>query len=145
MKSRTTRLLRSVALTAVAAVALGPLAPAAAGAASPASAAMVVASPGYLERDGRCRFGGEWQLDVERMPRGRIRIDFEVDEVGRRQRWQVFVSDNGRRVAAATRFTRLGGDFQIRRRTLNRRGRDRIAASAVNTSTGNRCSGFIRF
>jgi hypothetical protein len=145
MKSRTTRLLRSVALTVAGAVALGPLAPVAADAAPPAAAAMVVASPGYTERDGRCRFGGEWQLDVERMPRGRIRIDFEVDEVGRRQRWQVFVSNNGRRVAAATRFSRVVGEFQLRRRTLNRRGRDRIAASAVNTRTGNRCSGFIRF
>jgi hypothetical protein len=156
MNARTTRLLRSAALAAAAAT-LGPLAVApTAGAASthaatalvstsPAAATTVLASAAKRQRLGRCRGAGIWQLDVERAGRRRMQVEFEVDNVGNRQRWQVFVSANGRRLAAVSRWSGSSGEFEVNRFSRNRRGRDRVAAAAVNTRTGNRCTGRLRF
>jgi hypothetical protein len=157
MTSRTTRLLRGLAVSAAGTLALGSLAPLpTAGAtgtpgttsfvrAAPASSAMVMTTARHRQRTGHCRNGGVWNLEVERVRRGRLHVEFEVDNVRNRQTWQVFVSDNGRRVAAVTRWSGSSGEFDLNRLTRNRSGRDRIAAAALNVSTGNRCGGRLRF
>ncbi len=143
MRSRSIRLLRGGAVTVATVLAFGSLSPApVAGAARTPSTALVRT----VERDGGCRAGpGEWDLEVHRARRGRLHIEFRVREVGQAQRWQVFVADNGRRVAAVTRFTGDVGEFRVRKRTRNRSGRDRISASAVNPRTGSTCTARMRY
>jgi hypothetical protein len=151
MSPHLTRLLRSITVTSVAVVAFGSLA--AAPSQSGGDAGLRVTADDLApvatvrrEREGDCRTGpGEWALKVRRASRHRIRINFSVDEVGQRQRWQVFVGDNGRRILAVTRTTNRSGEFQIERFTRNRRGRDRVAASAVNPRTGAVCNAHLRF
>jgi hypothetical protein len=161
MTSRTTRLLRAVSVGCAAAVALGPLAPppAAVGTSASGSASTVVSAAPVssalatalavgrdVRRRGQCRRGpGEWELEVTSRRRGRLRIDYSVHDVALRKRWSVFVSDNGRRVAAVTRRTGFQGDFEVRTVARNRRGRDRIFATAVNARNGASCTGRLRF
>jgi hypothetical protein len=56
----------------------------------------------------------------------------------------VFVSDNGHRVAALRRRANRSGEVEVRLRTRNRRGADRVWVSAVNPRTGNSCTGHVR-
>ena len=144
MTSHLSRLLRSVTVTGVAVMAFGSLAPAPA--APPGDDFAPVSMTVRRERDGECRVGpGEWQLRVRRMSRGRNQITFQVEDVVRRQRWQVFLGVNGRRVLAASRRTNRFGQFQVEKFTHNWRGRERVAASAVNPRTGARCDARLRF
>ena len=97
------------------------------------------------DRDGNCRAGpGEWDLQVKRRPHRRLRVRFEVDEVGRRQRWQVFMTANGHRIASVTRRSGRDADFQVTRRTRNTRGRDKVRVAAVNPRTGSVCHARMR-
>jgi hypothetical protein len=144
MSLRTAHVLRAVSVACAAAVALGPLAPPPTATASEAAATLVVGRD--VERKGQCRRGpGEWELEVTSRAHRRLRVDFSVHDVARRKKWTVFISDNGRRVAAVPRRTRLDGDFQVRKRTRNRRGPDRVWATAVNSATGGSCTGHLRF
>lgn len=96
-----------------------------------------------VNREGNCRIGaGDWEMQVRR--RARLRVEFRVDDVVRRRTWKVFVSDNGRRVAALRRRSNGSGEFEVRLRTRNRRGVDRVWVSAVNPRTGNSCTGHVR-
>jgi len=92
------------------------------------------------DREGNCRAGpGEWDLQVKRRPHRRLRVRFEVDEVGRRQRWQVFMNANGHRIASVTRRSGRDAGFQVTRRIRNTRGRDKVRVAAVNPRTGSIC------
>ena len=147
MTSRTSLLLRAVSAFCVGAVTLVPAAtpPAtASGADTVSTTALALARS--REREGHCRTGtGDWEMKVVTRRGHRLRIDFSVDDVARRQAWQVFVSANGHRVAAVTRRSRLDGDFKVRKLTHNRRGVDRIWATAVNTRRGVTCTGHMRY
>ncbi len=97
------------------------------------------------DREGSCRAGpGEWDLQVKRQPHRRLRVRFEVDEVGRRQRWQVFMSANGHRIASVTRRSGRDADFRVTRRIRNTRGRDKVRVVAVNPRTGSVCRARMR-
>jgi hypothetical protein len=162
MRSRTRRTLRHHWVAAVAAVALGPLlatTPAAAGAnaatnVQPATTVQPVAAftstlatRRTVSREGVCRQGAaDWDLKVRRYAGGRLYVEFEVDDIPRGFRWQLFVADNGRRVAAVTRRS-LGPALgvQVARLTANRAGRDRFRAAAVNPRTGNTCVARLRY
>jgi hypothetical protein len=99
-----------------------------------------------VERTGNCRGGrATWDLDVQAYPRRRLRIEFEIDEIPRGQRWSVFVANRGRRVLSATRRATVSGDIELARFTRNRRGRDRVRAAAVNPRTGSTCRAAVRF
>lgn len=121
----------------------------AAGAAYPATTTTVAttATTATVERqrEGRCERGGEWRLRVRRVSPRRLRVTFQVHEVRRHRRWQMFLSDNGRGVAAVTRRTRNSDEVRVQRRIRNRHGRDRISGSAINTRNGNTCIGSLRF
>jgi hypothetical protein len=144
MSSHLTRMLRSITATGVAVVAFGSLAPPP----PPVSSGDDLVPTAYTvrrEREGACRGTGDWSLKVRRVSQRRIRVNFHVDDVGRRSHWQVFVGDNGKRIAAVSRTANLSGEFEIERLTRNRRGRDRVAASAVNPRSGNVCNARMRF
>jgi hypothetical protein len=97
------------------------------------------------DREGNCRAGpGEWDLQIKRRPHRRLRVRFEVDEVGRRQRWQVFMNANGHRIASVTRRSGRDADFQVTRRIRNTRGRDKVSVAAVNPRTGSSCRARMR-
>jgi hypothetical protein len=147
MKSRHTSLRRRAALAGVALAALAPFAAVpGAGASETATTTATAAAQRSLEREGRCRRGpATWELKVKTVLRGRLRIDFRVEDVRPRQRWQVYVARNGRRLAAVTRRSTASGNFEVRRRARNLRGRDRVRASAVNPRTGVVCSARMRF
>jgi hypothetical protein len=99
-----------------------------------------------VSRDGNCRAGpGEWDLNVKRVGVRRLRVRFEIDDIGRGQRWQVFVASNGHRVAAVSRSSGSSADVSVTRFTRNRKGHDRIRAAAVNPGTGSICRARLRF
>jgi hypothetical protein len=98
-------------------------------------------------REGDCRGGrGDWDLKVRRRSGGRLYVEFEIDEIPRGSRWQLFVAHNGRRVAAVRRISRgfvLG--VQVSRYTRNRSGHDRFRAAGVNPRSGSTCVGRLRY
>jgi hypothetical protein len=97
-------------------------------------------------RRGSCSGGpGGWELRVQREDAGRLRVRFEIHDVPTGQRWQLFLSDNGTRIYTGTKISRRGGEVRVRIVTRNRPGRDRIAASGVNTRTGTTCEGSLRY
>jgi hypothetical protein len=105
-----------------------------------------VAARDESRRQGSCSGGpGDWLLRVQREDRGRLRVRFRIDDVPEGQRWQLFVSNNGARIYSGTRSSSRGGEVRVRLTTRNRPGRDRIAASGVNTKTGTTCDGSVRF
>ena len=63
---------------------------------------------------------------------GRIEVEFEVDQNRAGVRWRARLRQNGDLIANQVRVTRApSGSFEIERRPRNRRGTDRITASAV--------------
>jgi hypothetical protein len=136
MRSRIRRTLHGLLVIGVALVAVAAL--------LSVSTSTATATVGR-DREGNCRAGpGEWDLQVKRRPHRRLRVRFEVDEVGRRQRWQVFMNANGHRIASVTRRSGRDADFQVTRRTRNTRGRDRVSVAAVNPRTGSVCRARMR-
>ena len=99
-----------------------------------------------VERSGNCRSGhAQWDLKAKRRSGGRIYVEFEVDQIPRGAHWQLFVSHNGRRIAAVDRTARTSRGVQVSRVTGNRSGRDRFRASAVNPRSGTSCFARLRF
>jgi hypothetical protein len=95
-------------------------------------------------RRGSCDGRGHWELRVDRESAHGLRVRFEVDDVRQDDTWQVFLSDDGVRIFAGTR-TSTDGDFRVRTLTRDRRGRDRIRASAVDIDASGSCAGSVRF
>jgi hypothetical protein len=146
MTSRTTtRLRRGVSVMGAAVVAVASFAlPASADVTETSSSS--AAARRSVERTGECRNGAaEWDLKVQTRPRGRLYVELEVDEIARGSRWQMFLADNGRRVAAVTRVGGVAREVRVNRVILNRRGRDRVRAAAVNPRSGSTCVGRLRF
>ena len=97
-------------------------------------------------RRGSCSGGpGHWTLRVRREDHHRLRVRFEIDDVAAGQVWHLFLSDDGSRIASATKTSTREGEVRIRTVTRNRSGRDRIAASGVNTRAGTTCEGSLTY
>lgn len=97
-----------------------------------------------VEKRGHCSGGsGEWKLSVRSEDAGKLRVRFEIDHVLAGQTWQVFLSDNGIRTFAGTR--RADSEVRVTVYPVNRGGKDRVAASAVNAGSGVSCEGSITF
>ena len=80
-----------------------------------------------------------------RADRQRLRVRFRIDDVEPGDAWQVFLSNDGARFYSGTKVADDDGDVRVRRRTRNRRGPDRISASAVNARTGTTCQGSVSY
>jgi hypothetical protein len=99
-----------------------------------------------VERTGRCgSSNAHWDLKTKRVAPGKIYVEFEVDSIPRGAHWQLFVSQNGRRIAAVDRTAHTSKGVQVSRVTNNRHGRDRIRAAGVNPRTGTSCAGHLRY
>ena len=104
----------------------------------------VDASADGARRRGSCQGPGHWELRVARVSDHRLRVRFGVEGVRDGDTWQVFLSDDGVRIYARSR-TSNGGDFRVRTLTRDRRGHDRIKASAVDVDASGSCAGALRF
>ena len=110
---------------------------------------LLVSSPasagGEVRRSGSCSGGpGHWVLRVRRDD-GALRVRFKIDDVPAGQAWQIFLSNDGTRIFSGTRTSTASGEVRVSKRTPNRRGSDRIAASGVNTRTGTTCEGSLTY
>ncbi|MDH4112285.1 MAG: hypothetical protein OEV60_06310 [Actinomycetota bacterium] len=116
-----------------------------------ALAAMLLLAAPALAGDGARRRGscsggpGDWTLRVRRVDGGYLRVRFAIDDVKAGQPWQLFLSDNGTRIYSGTKRSTSSGEVHVSRRTRNRAGSDRIAASGVNTETGTSCDASLRY
>jgi hypothetical protein len=114
-----------------------------------ALALMLAAAPAHasdeVRRRGSCSGGpGDWTLRVRRDD-GALRVRFTIDDVAAGQSWQLFLSDNGTRIFSGTKTSNAEGEVRVSRRTTNRAGSDRIAASGVNTVNGTTCEGSLTY
>ncbi len=99
-----------------------------------------------VDHTGTCRLGtAHWSLKAKKLSGGRLYMEFEVDSIPRGARWQLFVSHNGKRIAAVTLTARTHRGVQVTRVGSNHVGRDRVRASAVNTVSNNTCFGSLRY
>jgi hypothetical protein len=114
-----------------------------------ALALMLAAAPAHasdeVRRRGSCSGSpGDWTLRVRRDD-GALRVRFTIDDVAAGQSWQLFLSDNGTRIFSGTKTSNAEGEVRVSRRTTNRAGSDRIAASGVNTVNGTTCEGSLTY
>jgi len=99
-----------------------------------------------VRRRDSCSGGpSEWELRVRRVDGSRLRIRFEIEEGTPDNEWQLFLSDNGRRVYAGTKVSDAEGGVRVRRSTADRTGDDLIKASGVDLENGEICSGSVTF
>jgi hypothetical protein len=92
-------------------------------------------------RTGHCSRASDWKLKLK-LDDGRIETEFEVDQNRNGQRWRVVLRRDGAVFFRGIRTTRPpSGSFEVERRPVNRAGRDRISARAVNLRSGEVCRG----
>jgi hypothetical protein len=90
---------------------------------------------------GTCTGGGTWKLKGKHDD-GLLEIEFEVDTNRVGQRWNVGITDNGRKVFTGKRVTLApSGSFSVERRVANLAGSDRVVATA--TRNGQVCRGTL--
>jgi hypothetical protein len=95
------------------------------------------------EVHGSCSGGpSEFRLRVERDDAS-LRVRFEIEGGEQGQSWQLFMSDDGKRIYAKTKAAGDEGHVRARILTRDRAGRDRIAATGVNLATGESCAGSV--
>lgn len=98
------------------------------------------AGGGHRNKRGSCSGPSSWELDVQRDD-GRLRVRFEIRGGKSGQKWNLFLSDNGVGFFAGSRISESNGHVEVRRRTRDRAGDDRIRAGGNNTATGETCRG----
>jgi hypothetical protein len=103
-------------------------------------AVALAAAPAGMAKDGDIRVRGtctkastsKLKLSEED---GRIEVEFEVDQNRTGVRWNVILTQNGRRIARMARVTRgRSGSFEARFVAANRPGRDSFVAKATSPS-----------
>jgi hypothetical protein len=114
-----------------------------------AVALLLAAAPAHasdeVRRRGSCSGGpGDWTLRVRRDD-GALRVRFTIDDVRSGQSWQLFLSDNGTRIFSGSKSSDAEGEVRVSKRTTDRAGSDRIAASGVNTQNGTTCEGSLSY
>lgn len=109
------------------------------------TAAIPAAARDGRDARGECSGGNsEWRLTVQREGAGSLRVRFRIEAGDEGHEWQLFVSNNRKRIYAGTKLSDDGGEVRLRLTTRDRRGRDRIAATGVDPTTGESCSGTLR-
>jgi hypothetical protein len=103
----------------------------------------VVAAPaagakdGDILRVGTCSGASTSKIKLSE-ENGRIEVEFEVDQNRNGVRWNVAITQNGRRVARLVRVTRgPSGSFEARLVATNRAGTDTFAA--LGSRSGETC------
>lgn len=103
------------------------------------ASAPVSAKSGDIISRGHCTGASVWKFKIK-PSNGRIETEFEVDQNRNNRLWRVTLADNGVVVFRTSRYTRApSGSFSMHRLLVNRVGRDRIVARAVNVRSGEVC------
>ncbi len=115
-----------------------------------ASAVVAASSPvradDEVRRRGSCVGGpSEWTLRVRRESRTTLLVRFKIEHSVPGRTWQVFLSDDGRRVFARSKVADTEGELRVRRLIRNRAGIDRIKATGVDLVIGQTCAGRLRY
>ncbi|HSE82047.1 MAG TPA: hypothetical protein VLA87_10250 [Gaiellaceae bacterium] len=112
-----------------------------------AAVALVAAVPAAAGGDddvirrGSCSGASNWKLKLG-LDDGKIETEFEVDQNRNGQRWRVVLKRDGNRFFRGVRTTQApSGSFEVKRKTKNPAGPNRIKARAVNLSSGEICKG----
>ena len=112
-----------------------------------AAVALVAAVPAAAGGDddvirrGSCSGASDWKLKLG-LDDGKIETQFEVDQNRNGQRWRVVLKRDGNRFFRGVRTTQApSGSFEVKRKTKNPAGPNRIKARAVNLSSGEICKG----
>ena len=109
-----------------------------------ATAASASASGGGgIQKSGACSQSGTWKLKAKHDD-GAIQAEAEVDTNRAGQHFAWRLTDNGTLVAKGTAVTVApSGSFTVRRTIANKVGTDTIGFRAVNTASGNTCTGSV--
>lgn len=93
---------------------------------------------------GSCSGGPSgFRLRVQPQDDASLRVRFEIEGGEEGQAWQLFMSDDGKRIYAGTKVAGDEGHVRARTATRDRAGRDRISATGVNLATGESCAGSV--
>lgn len=109
------------------------------------AAVPVLAGEDSVRREGSCSGPGEWRLRVSRESATTIRVRFRIENVHPGESWQLFLSDNGTRILAATKVTNADGEVRVGKITSDRSGTDRVKGSGVNVTSGGSCDGAVTY
>jgi len=100
------------------------------------------AKGGGVKASGKCSASGVWKLKASTEDRGRLEVEFQVDNIKPGQTWDVMLSDNGTAFFSGTK-TPARDAFHVKKRPANQAGTDMINASATNQVTGETCMGSV--
>jgi len=93
---------------------------------------------------GTCSGGPSgYRLRVQPRDDASLRVRFEIEGGDEGESWQLFMSDDGRRIYARTKLSDDEGQVRARTLTRDRAGADRITATGVNLATGESCAGSV--
>jgi hypothetical protein len=115
------------------------------------SLALLVAAPAWASDDrgrrhGSCSGGpGHWKLAVHPVTSTTMRIRLDIEDADPGERWQLFLSVDGKRILSVTRRTDAEGDVHAKKVAADRHGSDRIKASGVNIDSGGSCAGSLTY
>lgn len=101
------------------------------------------ASGGGVRTSGSCSMSGTWKITAKH-DNGALEVQAEVDTNRAGQHFTWRLTDDGVRVASGTAVTTApSGSFEVNRHIANRAGTDKITFRAVNTASGNTCTGSV--
>jgi hypothetical protein len=90
---------------------------------------------------GTCTVRSTSKIKVKEEDRGRLGVEFEVDQNRNGQKWGVVLKRNGAVVARTSALTRApSGSFSVERLIGDRAGADTVTGVARNTGTGETCT-----
>lgn len=110
---------------------------------------LLVASPAgaaggeLVQNQGSCTMGSRWELSIETNSGGGFTSDFDVRDAPVGDRWKIVMRHNGERLFRGSAVTDEDGRLEVEPRIQLQAGPDTVTAKAVNTRTGERCSGSV--
>lgn len=119
------------------------------GAAGAMTLGLLVASPAaaaggeLVQNQGPCNMGSRWELSIETNGASGHTSDFDVRDAPVGDRWRVKMRHNGDPLFRGSAVTDADGRFEVEPAIQLQAGPDTVVARAVNTRTGERCSGQV--
>lgn len=109
------------------------------------AAPIALAKDGDVIKEGPCSAGSQWKLKSSPENNGAtIEVEYEVDQNVIGQTWRVVLRYERIPFFRGDRVTEApSGSFSVNSLIANQPGPDRIIATAVNYSTGEKCRGAV--
>jgi hypothetical protein len=113
------------------------------GSAGAVASAMAVTP--VVRSTGRCTGGDStYSLVLSRYDRNTLRVRFRIAHSRRGHTWQIFGSDNGKRIFAVKRVVPSDGSVSVRRRIADRHRVDKVKVASSNSDTGEACNATVK-